>query len=115
MIQVIHERDVVRAIMTALRPGIRGIFNLRGPGELPLSRILKRLGRRPRALPGPLARMTLDRLWNMRLASFPSPELDHVRYVCMVDDTRAREVLGFTPRYSLDETLEAIDTGIERV
>ncbi len=111
MIQIIHERDVVRAILMALRPGVRGIFNLRGPGELPLSRILKRLGKRPTALPGPIARLTVDRLWRMRLASFPSPELDHVRYVCMVDDTRAREVLGFTPRFSIDETLAAVEPG----
>jgi UDP-glucose 4-epimerase len=108
MIQIIHERDVVQAIMMALRPGVRGIFNLRGQGELPLSRILERLGKRPRPLPGPVARLAVDRLWKLRLASFPSPELDHVRYLCMVDDTRAREVLGYKPRYSLDETLEAV-------
>jgi UDP-glucose 4-epimerase len=108
MVQMIHERDVVQAIMMALRPGVRGIFNLRGQGELPLSRVLQRLGKRPRAIPGPVARLAVDRMWRLHLGSFPSPELDHVRYVCMVDDTRAREVLGFTPRYTLDETLEAV-------
>ncbi|MEZ4335331.1 MAG: NAD-dependent epimerase/dehydratase family protein [Sandaracinaceae bacterium] len=30
MVQVIHERDVVEAILLALQPGVRGIFNLRG-------------------------------------------------------------------------------------
>ncbi len=28
----------------------------------------------------------------------PRPELDHIRFVCMVDDRRARQVLGFSPR-----------------
>jgi UDP-glucose 4-epimerase len=108
MMQAIHERDVVQAITLALRPGVRGIFNLRGPGELPLSRVLRILGKRPIALPGPLISGVIGSLWSSYAASFPSPELDHLRYVCMVDDTRARKELGFTPRYSMQETLQAV-------
>ena len=37
MAQVIQQADVVRAIELALRPGIRGIFNLAGPEPVPLS------------------------------------------------------------------------------
>ncbi|MBW2465223.1 MAG: NAD-dependent epimerase, partial [Deltaproteobacteria bacterium] len=93
-----------------LVPGVRGIFNLRGPGELPLSRVLRMLGRRPRPVPGPIAESVLDRMWRYRLTSFPSPELDHIRYVCMVDDTRAREQLGFAPRHDMRETICAVDS-----
>lgn len=110
MVQVVHERDVVEAITLALRPGVRGIFNLRGPGELPLSRILGLLGRKPIPVPSPVAKSTLDRMWRYRLTTFPPPELDHIRYVCMVDDTRARDVLGYRPRYALEETLAAVDS-----
>jgi UDP-glucose 4-epimerase len=108
MIQVIHERDVVQAIELALEPGVRGIFNLRGPGELPLSRMLRMLGKRQLRVPGPLMRGVIGSLWSSRAASFPSPELDHLRYVCMVDDTRARKELGFSPAYSMQETLRAV-------
>lgn len=108
MMQVIHERDVVEAMAASLRPGVRGIFNLRGPGELPLSRMLRLLGKRPIAMPGPLAKGLLGGLWPSRAASFPSPELDHLRYVCMVDDSRARKELGFKPRYGIEETLRAV-------
>jgi UDP-glucose 4-epimerase len=108
MVQVIHERDVVRAIALALEPGVRGIFNLKGPGEVPISRVFKLLGRRPRSVPSMLAAPVLERMWRYRFTSFPMPELDHIRYVCMVDDTRAREILGFAPRYSLDETVRAV-------
>jgi UDP-glucose 4-epimerase len=108
MMQAIHERDVVQAITLALRPGVRGIFNLRGPGELPLSRVLRLLGKRPIAIPGPLISGVIGSLWSSRAASFPAPELDHLRYVCMVDDTRARKELGFAPRYSMQETLHAV-------
>ena len=109
MVQLIHERDVVDAISLALQPGVRGIFNLKGPGEVPMSRALKILDRRPRAVPASLAKPVLDRLWRYRMTSFPTPELDHIRYVCMVDDSRAREVLGFSPRFGLEDTLRAVE------
>ncbi|HJL19676.1 MAG TPA: SDR family oxidoreductase, partial [Sandaracinaceae bacterium LLY-WYZ-13_1] len=109
MVQVIHERDVVDAIQLALQPGVRGIFNLKGPGEIPMSRAFRILGRRPRPVPSSVAHTVIDRLWRYRMTSFPTPELDHIRYVCMVDDTRAREILGFRPRFSLEDTVKAIE------
>jgi UDP-glucose 4-epimerase len=108
MVQVVHERDVVRAIIMALRPGVRGIFNLKGPGELPLSRIFSMLGKKPMPVPSFMANAALDRMWRYRLTSFPPPELDHIRYVCMVDDSRARDQLGYHPKYSIEETLRAV-------
>jgi nucleoside-diphosphate-sugar epimerase len=35
-------------------------------------------------------------------------EFDFIRYVCMVDGRRAREELGFRPRFSLRETIRAV-------
>ena len=107
MLQVIHERDVIEAIVLSLRPGVRGVYNLRGPGELPLSRMWRLMGKRPRVVPGPLIKTVLSRLWSYRAVSFPTPELDHLRYVCLVDDRRARQDLGFAPRHGMDATLRA--------
>jgi UDP-glucose 4-epimerase len=108
MVQVIHEDDVVHAIELALRPGVRGIFNLTGPGAVPLSRALDTLGRRTVPIPSMVATGLQRRLWRFRLTAFPAPEYDHIRYVCMVDGARAKDVLGFTPRHGLRETLEAV-------
>jgi UDP-glucose 4-epimerase len=108
MVQVIHERDVARALQMALRPGVRGIYNLRGPSEAPLSRILKILDRKPTSVPAGLVAAGLSTFWRYRLTSFPVPELDHIRYVCMVDDARARDTLGFAPSFSLEETVRAV-------
>lgn len=108
MMQAIHERDVVEALTLALRPGCRGIFNLRGPGELPLSRMLRLLGKRPIAVPGLLIKGVAGSMWPSRGVGFPIPEIDHLRYICMVDDTRAREQLGFRPRYDMEQTLRAV-------
>ncbi len=110
MIQVIHEDDVVRAIRAALNPGVKGIFNLAGPEPLPLSRIIKILGRPSVAFPYTLGKIMLQRMWSLRLTNFPAPELDHIRYVCMVDDKRSKELLDFYPEYSIEETIKAVDT-----
>jgi UDP-glucose 4-epimerase len=111
MAQVIHESDVVAAMQLALRPGIRGIFNVAGSEPVPLSRLIKILGRSKVSVPYSLARIVLRRMWSLRLTTFPPPELDHIRYVCMVDDRRARQVLGFMQRKSLEETVLSVDEG----
>jgi UDP-glucose 4-epimerase len=108
MVQVIHELDVVEALVLALRPGVSGIFNLAGPGEVPISAILRELGRPAVRVPFVLASSVLTALWRAKMTSFPVPELDHIRFVCMVDGRRAKETLGFRPRYSLKETIRAV-------
>ena len=109
MVQVIHELDVAEAIVCALRPGIRGIFNITGPGELPLSAVLAELGRPTVPVPNTLARGLWTLAWRAGYSSFPVAEFDFVRYVCMVDGTRAATELGFRPRHTLRETIRAVD------
>jgi UDP-glucose 4-epimerase len=111
MVQIIHELDVIEAIVCALRAGVRGIFNVTGPGELPLSAVIKELERPVVPFPHPLARPLLSTLWRFGATSFPVPELDFIRYVCMVDGARARKDLAYQPRFSLKETIRAVLPG----
>jgi UDP-glucose 4-epimerase len=105
----VHEDDVVSALALALKPGVRGIFNVAGPGPVALSRALELLGRPTVPVPHALARFGVDRLFRLRATSFPAPELDFIRYVCMIDDARARRELGYAPRHGLVSTLSAVD------
>lgn len=109
MIQVVHEEDVVEALALSLRPGVRGIFNIPGPGQLPLSAILRELGRKAAPVPHPLAARLLGLLFAGKLSSFPAQELDHIRFTCMVDGRRAAEVLGYRPQHDLRATIHAVD------
>lgn len=111
MVQLIHVEDVVSAIEKALTPGIRGVFNLAGPSPVPLSFILERLGREPRPMPEPLLKMMLSTAWSLKISDWPVPELDHIKYVCMVDDSLARNQLGFAPSHDLESILHELRPG----
>jgi UDP-glucose 4-epimerase len=109
MVQLVHVLDVAEAIVQALVPGRRGIYNIVGPGEVPLSAILKELGREGRWIPHPIAKPLLSLAFAIGVSSFPVAELDFIRYVCMVDGRRAAAELGFRPRFGLRETIRAVD------
>lgn len=108
MVQLIHEEDVARAMVLALRPGVRGVFNVTGPGEVPLSAALRELGRKPIPVPHFLVRPLVRRLFEARLTSFPPDEIDHIQYLCVVDGSRAARDLGWAPRYSMRETIRSV-------
>ena len=105
MLQVVHEADVAQAICLAMQPNVKGIFNIDGCTPCTLSRLLELAECEPRSAPMTLLRPVLERMWKMRLTSFPSPELDHLRFVCMVEGARARDTLGYKPKHDLIQTM----------
>jgi len=109
MVQLIHEEDVVCAILMAIRAPVRGVFNIVGPGEAPLSRIFRVLGRRMRPVPMPFAKRLLASAWRVGLTGFPPPELRHVQFNCVVDGTVARDELGFVAERDLIATIRSVD------
>jgi UDP-glucose 4-epimerase len=106
MIQLIHVEDVVSAVERSLTPGVRGVYNIAGPSPVPLSLLFDKMGKTPRPVPEPMARMMLKAGWSLKVSDWPVPELDHIKYVCMVDDSLARQKLGFAHEYSLDRILD---------
>jgi UDP-glucose 4-epimerase len=108
MIQVIHEEDVCRAIALALRPGVRGVYNVTGAGEVPLSAAMRELGREPLPVPHFLVRPIVKQLFDTRLSSFPPGEVDYIQYLCAVDGSRFIRDTGWTPGYSIRETLRSV-------
>jgi UDP-glucose 4-epimerase len=85
------------------------VFNLAGPPPASVSRMIELAGRARLPLPHFAFRALLDRMWRMRASSFPAPELDFIRYVCMVDDSRARRELNYAHAWDLEATIRAID------
>jgi UDP-glucose 4-epimerase len=108
MVQLLSPDDLVDAIALSLKPGIRGVFNIAGPGPAPLSAIIEQLHRPRLPVPEPVARAMLGVALGMGFSGVPGGELDFLKYVCMVDDSRAREVLRYRPQRSLDEILSPL-------
>jgi UDP-glucose 4-epimerase len=108
MVQLIHEQDVCRALVLALRPGVRGVFNVTGPGEVPVSAVLRELGRRPIPVPHPLVRPLVRQAFEARLSGFPPEEVDHIQYLCVVDGSRFAREAGWAPAFSLKDTIRSV-------
>ena len=108
IVQLIHAEDSCRAMAAALKPGIRGVYNIVGPGEIPLSAAFRELGRTPVPIPHVIARPIVQRLFDWRLTTFPAPELDHIQWLCAVDGSRAEKDWGWKPRHSLRDTIRSV-------
>lgn len=106
LIQLVHENDVVDAFHLAVDVPTDGEFNVVGPGVLPYSMILSRLGRVPLPLPYRLAYPLSRLLWATQIYDTPPNFLDFLRYVCVADGTRADAVLGFRGRYEIRQTID---------
>ena len=113
ILQLLHEDDLLRMVEAAVAPGRRGVFNLAGTPPLPLSRILRELGKPTVPVPYALFRAFLARAWRLRLVSFPAPELDHIRFNAVLDTRRAEAELAVTPEVRLAEMLEPFRASAE--
>jgi len=97
-VQLVHEVDVVRAILHVLQHQVQGIYNVAGDGLLPWSEVAAMCGRRTFPLPPfgmdlvsvPLARLGLE---------LPPELLDLLRYGRGVDNRRLKRA-GFEYRYT---------------
>ena len=101
MTQFIHEDDVAEAIALALDVGTRGVFNVVGPGAVPLKVAIRESGRTPVPVPEPLARMVFGALFRFGLYPFPPGAIDFAKYACTVDGGRFRAETGFRPLLTL--------------
>lgn len=103
MMQFLHEEDLAEAVLLALEKNVRGVFNVAGPGAVPLKRALKEMGRQRVSIPDPFAHLLIRTLFNLNIYQFPSGAVDFIKYSCTVGDRRFRAATGFRPRHSLAE------------
>lgn len=101
MMQVIHEDDVVGAIVHAVDQDMPGTFNVAAEHGLPLFKLMGLGGKFPIPILHPLAYLGASVLG----PSIAPIDLNYLRYPCVGDLRRMREDLGFTPQYTSEETL----------
>lgn len=105
--QLIHERDVVRALAHAVHSVDRGVFNVSPGGVLPLSRLLKRAGKVSLPIPHPLATSGQRALGRAGLDEpLPIPPA-FLRYSVVGANERMRTEMKFEPAHTGEEALDA--------
>jgi UDP-glucose 4-epimerase len=108
MVQIIHEADLAAAFVSALTPGLRGVFNVTGPGEVPLSVLIEEAGARRTPIPEPLFRLALGRFG---LPDAGSGAVEFVKHPCLIDGSRFRAATGFVPEHGLRDTARSMRNG----
>lgn len=104
--QLVHQDDVASALAAAIEgKGDAGAYNLAGEGTVTLGDLARAIGWHSVRVPGPLA--SVGGGFARRLAFF-SPQLEwaiaYDRPVLM-DSGKARQELGWKPRFDAEETL----------
>jgi UDP-glucose 4-epimerase len=107
MMQIIHEDDVVEALVHAVLNDVPGVFNVAAQDALPLGKIRGLTGKPAFAIFHPFAYWGARLLGDtgLRLSRYVPIELDYIRYPWVGDLAKMRTELGFEPRYTAEETL----------
>jgi UDP-glucose 4-epimerase len=104
-LQLLHEEDAVEALRLSILGDATGIYNIAGDGVVFLSQAIRLMGRVPLPLLLPAAQITAGLLRQFGLIDFPTDQLKLILFGRVIDTKRARDSLGFEPRFS---TLDAI-------
>jgi UDP-glucose 4-epimerase len=105
LVQFLHESDAVAALHAAVVRDHAGAFNIVGGGVLALSAAIKLAGRLAVPIPHPLANSFGAVGWAAQLLKEPPAFQTYLRFVCVADGTKAREVMGFRSSYTSREAL----------
>jgi len=84
------------------------VFNITGPGEVPLKVAIHETGGTAVPLPEFVARALFGRLFQLGLFHAPPGAIDYIKYPCTVAGKRFIEATGFKPLFTLDETFASI-------
>ncbi|MGI8774971.1 MAG: NAD-dependent epimerase/dehydratase family protein [Actinomycetota bacterium] len=105
-LQLLHEEDATEALYLSVLSDESGIFNIAADGSVFLSQAIRLLGRVPLPLILPAAQGAAEVIRRLGLVDFPTDQLKLILFGRVVDIRRARERLGYEPRYTTRETIE---------
>jgi len=108
MTQFIHEADVSEAIALALEHGLQGVFNVTGPGEVPLHTAIEASGGRALPMPEFVMRALFERLFRWGVISYPPGAIDYLKFPNTLSGERFVEATNFRPLFGLEETFDSL-------
>jgi UDP-glucose 4-epimerase len=104
-LQFVHEDDAVDVLYRAVREAHPGTFNVAGDGVVPLSQVVRLLGKLPSPLVLPMASPAATFLRRLGGVDFPLDQIKVLVYGRAVDTSRLAREFDWVPRYSTKETV----------
>lgn len=111
-LQFVHADDVATAIRLIVEQRRAGAFNLAAEGIVRVAALAEALGGRHLHVPLPLVRRAADLSWRAHLQQVDVGWLDMAYGVPLLDSTRARVELGWSPRHTAAEVLAEVLGGM---
>jgi UDP-glucose 4-epimerase len=106
--QFIHEEDLSEAIVLALEKRLHGVYNVAGPGAVPLKAAIRAIGRTYISVPEPIIGYMIRQLFRFKVYRFPESALDFIKYPCTVSGERFARATGFKPLFSLEDIFASV-------
>jgi nucleoside-diphosphate-sugar epimerase len=103
--QTVHSKDIGQAFALAVTGDARGAFNVAAEPVLDADELGRILGARPVRVAPRVLRGVMNLSWRLHLQPTPPGWLDMALTVPLMDTRRAREELGWSPRFGADEAL----------
>jgi UDP-glucose 4-epimerase len=105
LLQALQPDDGVQALLLTLdNPDAKGVFNISPEGVLPLSSVRLLFGSLAVPVVHGLAYALIEASWLAGLGVMPGVHAHYLRFLCVADNSKARRVLGWEPRYTTLET-----------
>lgn len=102
--QFMHEVDVVDAILAAIKSQLNGVYNVSGPQPLPLSTLIRGVGKLPVRLP---ERAIAPLLGKLGFPNLPKQSLEHLKYPVLVDSSPFAAETGWVHHYDDLQTMSS--------
>ena len=112
VVQLVHSLDAGEAYRLAATRDVRGAFNIAAEPEVDGRTVADAIGARSLTIPAKVARALAAATWRARLQPTSPDWLDLALGVPLLDSTRAREELGWTPTRDGLETIRELLHGL---
>jgi UDP-glucose 4-epimerase len=108
MMQFIHEEDLSEAIALALEQSLQGVFNVTGPGQVPLHVAIRETGGTQVPVLEPILRALFASAFRWGLQAIPPAALDYLKYPVTVAGERFVEATNFRCLFDLKEIFQSV-------
>jgi UDP-glucose 4-epimerase len=113
-VQAVHTDDVAEAYRLAVQRDVQGAFNIAADPPLDPPELARILGARRIPVPARVLRALADATFRLHLQPTEPGWLDMGLAVPLMDTTRAREELGWTPRRTSEDALLELMEGLRQ-